>query len=193
MQYVSLDAWMDRAEYIRHGMDFALLWDRVNQFLTEIPQRSSITFIITMNNLSVTSFQELMVGMLGLRQIYSNTYQRVWFDTPVLRNPAWQSLQILPESYADKLEEVWVYMMKNTETEEKRFKGFKDYELQRLDRDIAWMREGQKLDPDYVRRQRADWFRFFDEHDRRRGTRFLKVFPEMVEWWAECGYLANHG
>lgn len=191
MQYVSLDAWMDRAEYIRHGMDFALLWDRVNQFLTEIPHRSSITFIITMNNLSVTSFQELMVGMLGLRQIYSNTYQRVWFDTPVLRNPAWQSLQILPESYADKLEEVWVYMMKNLETEERRFKGFKDYELQRLDRDIAWMREGQKLDPDYVKRQRADWFRFFDEHDRRRGTRFLKVFPEMVEWWADCGYLAK--
>ena len=172
-------------------MDFALLWDRVNQFLTEIPHRSSITFIITMNNLSVTSFQELMVGMLGLRQIYSNTYQRVWFDTPVLRNPAWQSLQILPESYADKLEEVWVYMMKNLETEERRFKGFKDYELQRLDRDIAWMREGQKLDPDYVKRQRADWFRFFDEHDRRRGTRFLKVFPEMVEWWADCGYLAK--
>ena len=145
-----------------------------------------------MNNLSVTSFQELMVGILGLRQIYSNTYQRVWFDTPVLRTPSWQSLQILPESYADILEAVWVYMMKNTETEENRFKGFKDYELQRLDRDIAWMREGQKLDPAYIRRQRADWFRFFDEHDRRRDTKFLKVFPEMVEWWTECGHLANH-
>jgi hypothetical protein len=83
-------------------------------------------------------------------------------------------------------------MMKNLETEETRFKGFKDYELSRLDRDIAWMRDGAKLDPDYVRRQKADFYRFFNEHDRRRGTRFLKVFPEMVEWWVDCGYHANH-
>jgi hypothetical protein len=192
MQYVSLDAWMDKAEYIRNGLDFRLLWDRVNQFLTEIPGRSSITFIITMNNLSVTSFQDLMVSILGLRQIYSNTYQRVWFDTPVLRTPSWQSMQLLPESYTDRLESTWVWMMKNLETEETRFKGFKDYELSRLDRDIAWMRDGAKLDPDYVRRQKADFYRFFNEHDRRRGTRFLKVFPEMVEWWVDCGYHANH-
>ena len=37
MQYVSLDAWGAQAEYIRDGMDFELLWDRVNQFLTEVP------------------------------------------------------------------------------------------------------------------------------------------------------------
>jgi bifunctional N-acetylglucosamine-1-phosphate-uridyltransferase/glucosamine-1-phosphate-acetyltransferase GlmU-like protein len=34
MQYVSLDSFGDQAEYIRHGLDFELLWDRVNQFLT---------------------------------------------------------------------------------------------------------------------------------------------------------------
>jgi len=192
MQYVSLDAWMKKAEYIRHGLDFRLLWDRVNQFLVEVPERSSITFIITMNNLSVTSFAELMVSMLGLRQIYSNTYQRVWFDTPVLRTPTWQSMQILPESYVDQLESAWVYMMKNLETPERRFKGFKDYELSRLDRDIAWMRDGSKLDPDYVRSQKADFYRFFNEHDRRRGTRFLETFPEMIEWWVDCENHAKH-
>jgi len=193
MQYVSLDAWFDKAEYIRHGLDFQLLWNRVNEFLTEIPHRSSLTFIITMNNLSVTSFESLMGAILGLRQIYSNTYQRVWFDTPVLRTPSWQSMQLLPESYAEKLEAVWVWMMKNMETEEKRFKGFKDYELQRLDRDIAWMRDGQRLDPAYINQQKADFHRFFSEHDRRRGTSFLKAFPEMLEWWVDCGHHANHG
>jgi hypothetical protein len=193
MQYVSLDGWLDKAEYMRHGLDFGLLWNRVNEFLSEIPSRSSLTFIVTMNNLSVTSFEQLMVAILGLRQIYSNTYQRVWFDTPVLRTPSWQSMQLLPESYVEKLEAVWVWMMKNMETEEKRFKGFKDYELQRLDRDIAWMRDGQKLEPDYIKRQKADFYRFFAEHDRRRGTDFLKTFPEMSAWWAECQYHANNG
>jgi len=191
MQYVSVDAWLDKAEYIRNGLNFEVLWNRVNQFLTEVPERSSITFIVTMNNLSVTSFRDLMVAIHGLREIYSETYQRVWFDTPILRTPTWQSLQILPLSYADILEETWAWMLKNHETEQRRFRGFKDYELARLDRDIAWMRDGANLDQSYVQRQKADFYKFFAEQDRRHGTDFLKTFPEMSAWWQECAYWAN--
>ena len=192
MQYVSVDAWGVRSEYIRNGLNFNLLWSRVDEFLTEIPGRSSITFIVTMNNLSVTSLQELVAGILKLRQTYSKTYQRVWFDTPVLRTPTWQSLQLLPESYADKLQETLTWMSTNLETEATRFKGFKDYELNRLDRDIAWMRNGKQLDTGYVTRQKADFYRFFNEHDRRRNTNFLETFPEMSAWWQECAYHANN-
>lgn len=191
MQYVSLDAWHIQAEYIRHGLDFNLLWDRVNQFLTEIPGRNSITFIITMNNLSVTTLQSLITGILGLRHVYSKTYQRIWFDTPVLRTPTWQSLQILPESYVARLEKLKEWMLTQPETETTRFKGFKDYEIARLDRDIAWMRDGQQLDPAYIQQQQADFYRFFNEHDRRRGTDFLATFPEMSSWWTECEYHAR--
>jgi len=191
MQYVSLDGWFEQAEYMRHGLDFKLLWERVNEFLVDIPGRNSITFIVTMNNLSVTTLDSLFAGILGLRHIYSKDYQRIWFDTPVLRTPTWQSLQILPESYADRLEAVWAWMLKQQETPETRFKGFKDYEIARLDRDIAWMREGAKLDPAYIQQQRADFYRFFAEHDRRRGTDFLKTFPEMTAFWNECRRLAQ--
>jgi len=191
MQYISLDSWGAQAEYIRHGLDFNLLWDRVNQFLTEIPGRNSITFIVTMNNLSVTGFGSLMAGILGLRKLYSTTYQRVWFDTPVLRQPAWQSLQLLPESYCDQLEQTWAWMMQQLETPETRFHGFKDYELARLDRDIAWMRDGQQLDPARIQQNQADFYRFFSEHDRRRNTNFLETFPEMATWWRECEYHAR--
>ena len=192
MQFVSLDAWAAQAEYIRHGLDFALLWDRVNQFFTEIPGRNSITFIVTMNNLSVNTLPSLIAGILGLREIYSTTYQRVWFDTPVLRTPTWQSLQILPESYADKLEHLWAWMLKHQETEATRFKGFKDYEIARLDRDIAWMRDGAKLPQDYIERNKAHFYRFFNEHDRPRGTDFLTTFPEMSEFWNQCKYYSQN-
>jgi len=192
MQYISLDSWGTQAEYIRHGLDFDLLWDRVNQFLTEVPYRNSVTFIVTMNNLSVTGLPNLFAGILGLRKIYSKTYQRVWFDTPVLRQPAWQSLQILPESYAVQLEHLWAWMMQQSEIEDTRFQGFKDYEIARLDRDIAWMRDGQQLDPNYINQNKADFYRFFTEADRRHGTDFLTVFPEMSTWWAECRYHANN-
>jgi hypothetical protein len=191
MQFISLDSFGPQAEYIRHGLDFDLLWDRVNQFLTEIPGRNSVTFIVTMNNLSVTGLPNLFAGILGLRKIYSKTYQRVWFDTPVLRQPTWQSLQILPESYVEQLEHLWAWMIRQIETEDTRFQGFKDYEIARLDRDIAWMRDGQQLPKEYVDRNKADFYRFFSEHDRRRGTDFLQTFPEMATWWKECEYHAR--
>jgi hypothetical protein len=54
------------------------------------------------------------------------------------------------------------------------------------------MRDGQKLDKEYLDRNKADFYRFFAEHDRRRGTDFLKTFPEMSAWWAECKYHAQH-
>ena len=191
MQYVSLDAWGAQAEYIRHGLDFELLWHRVDQFLTEIPGRNSITFIITMNNLSVTTLDALFAGILELRKQHSTTYQRVWFDTPVLRQPAWQSLQLLPESYVARLDQLKEWMETNQETEATRFHGFKDYEVARLDRDIAWMREGQRIDPQVISERKADFYRFFGEHDRRRGTNFLKTFPDMSGWWNECKYYAQ--
>jgi organic radical activating enzyme len=191
MQYISLDSFGPQAEYIRHGLDFDLLWNRVNQFLTEIPGRNSVTFIVTMNNLSVTNLGKLFAGILDLRKVYSKTYQRVWFDTPVLRQPAWQSLQILPESYVEQLEQVLAWMLPLTETEHTRFQGFKDYEIARLDRDIAWMRDGQRLDPAHINQNKADFYRFFTEADRRHGTDFLTTFPEMTAWWRECEYHAR--
>jgi hypothetical protein len=189
MQYVSLDSGIaEHAEYIRSGMDFHRVKSRVNHFLHDIPSRNSLTFIITMNNLSVLGLQRQLEWILQLRQQHSHTYQRVWFDTPVLRQPAWQSLQILPEAYAGILERTADWMELNLETEDDPFHGFKDYEVQRLRRDIAWMREGQKNDNSLIK---ADFYRFFNEHDRRRGTDFLATFPEMRAWWQECEYHAK--
>jgi len=33
---------------------------------------------------------------------------------------------------------------------------------------------------------RSDFYLFFSEHDRRRGTNFLKTFPTMAEFWDTC-------
>ena len=189
MQYVSLDSGNPgHAQYIRHGLQFRRLWEYVNRFLGDIPYRNSLTFIITMNNLSVLGLQQQLEWILDLRQQHSTTYQRVWFDTPVLRQPAWQSLQILPPSYAGVMERVADWMELNMVTSNNPFHGFKDFEVQRLRRDIAWMRSGQTQDWSQAR---ADFYRFFQEHDRRRGTDFLATFPEMRQWWQDCGYHAK--
>jgi hypothetical protein len=189
MQYVSLDSGIhEHAEYIRHGLVYNRVFENVHRFLDHIPNRNSLTFIITMSNLNVLGVKKLLNWILELRILYSKTYQRVWFDTPILRQPTWQSLQILPMVYTQRLQDVVNWMAANLETEEKPFQGFKDYEVQRMQRVVDWMREGSKLSPEYVKLQRADFHRFFNEHDKRRETDLLKTFPEMREFWDECKY-----
>jgi len=193
MQYVSLDSGNHaHAEYIRHGLVYNRLHEYVNRYLTEIPYRNSLTFIITMNNLSVLGIQRQLEWILELRRLYSTTYQRVWFDTPLLRTPTWQSLQILPSVYASVLDRVADWMELNLETAEDPLHGFKDYEVQRMRRDVAWMKEGATLDPTYIKQQRADFYKFFREHDNRRKTDFITTFPEMKEFWNEGKYYATN-
>ena len=193
MQYVSLDSGTPRhAEYIRHGLNFGRMAFNVERYLKDIPYRNSLTFIITMNNLSILGLQSQLEWILALRRVHSTTYQRVWFDTPLLRTPTWQSLQILPPVYVNVLERIADWMELNLETPDRPFQGFKDYEVQRMRRDIDWMKEGRNLDPGYVKLQRADFYRFFNEHDKRRYTNFLETFPKMKEFWDECRYYAQN-
>lgn len=182
MQYVSLDSgnWT-QAQYIRHGLDCSRLTRYVQRYLQEIPHRNSLTFIVTMNNLSLSGLRPLLEYILELRKQHSHTYQRVWFDTPVLQQPRWQSLQILPESYCFLLQDAIEYMQQNLETDHDRFHGFKDYEIQRMQRNLSWMKSGHS-----DATARADFYRFFSEHDRRRQTDFLSCFPEMASWWSQC-------
>lgn len=194
MQYVSLDSGdPGHASYIRHGLDYHRMWRNVHTYFNEVTQRNSLTFIITMNNLSVLGIQRLLEWILELRASYSETYQKVWFDTPLLRQPSWQSLQILPVSYVRILEKVADWMELNMVTDSNPFVGFKDFEVQRMRRDIDWMKKGQELPEDYIKLQRADFWRFFQEHDKRRGTDFLKTFPQMKDFWQECEYHAKNG
>jgi len=193
MQYVSLDTGNPaHAEYIRSGMSFDRVEWYTTRYLEEVPYRNSLTFIITMNNLSILGLQQQLEWILALRKHHSKTYQRVWFDTPLLRTPSWQSLQILPPVYVSVLERVADWMEANKETADKPFQGFKDYEIQRMRRDIDWMKEGSKLDAEYVKLQRADFFRFFNEYDKRNKTNFLDTFPQMREFWDECRYHAQN-
>jgi organic radical activating enzyme len=193
MQYVSLDSGIrSQSEYIRYGLDYNRVQENVHRYLDKIPNRNSLTFIITMSNLNVIGLQSLLQSILSLRLLYSKTYQRVWFDTPILRQPTWQSLQILPPVYTKRLQDVVDWMQLNIETPERPFQGFKDYEVQRMQRVLDWMKEGWRLQPEYVKLQRADFYRFFNEHDKRRQTNFLETFPEMREFWDECKYHAQN-
>ena len=178
MQFVSIDTWGKQAEYIRHGLNFDKAINRCEEFIKDIPHRSSLTFIITMNNLGILNLQKLLEYILYLRKTYTTDYQRIWFDTPLLYTPEWQSIQILPDSYTMYMQQCIDFMNANLDE----MQGFKDYEVLKMQRDLDWMRSGT-VD---IERKRADFYRFFSEHDRRRKTNFLETFPEMQTFWQEC-------
>lgn len=196
MQYVSLDSGDPmQASYIRRGMGNHRVNTYVHRYLTQVPYRNSLTYIITMSNLNILGLKRLLEHVLELRKLHSHTYQRVWFDTPLLRSPTWQSLQILPESYYEILNDVIIFMKQNLMPEDS-FVGFKDYEIQRMERNLDWMRKGKELEPQYILKQRADFYRFFNDYDNRSQgygiTNFLETFPEMKEFWAECRWHAEN-
>jgi len=181
MQFVSVDAWGKRAEYIRNGLDFNYMMDNVEEFLERIPGRNSITFICTYNNLSITSMDQLLKKILELRAKYSTTYQRIWFDVPLLRQPTWQQITLLPESYQIIHEENIEYMQKHCGND-RGYSKFNDFEIQKMQRNLAYWRENA----DASTQNKKNFYAFFNEHDRRRLTRFLNTFPEMEEFWEEC-------
>ena len=182
MNFVSVDTWGSQAEYLRRGLNFDRMWHHVDQFLTEIPGRNSITFIITYNNLSIVGIKKLLQGILELRKKHSKDYQRIWFDTPLLREPDWQNIQILPESYQMMHEETIEWMKQNIETRDNRLHCIKDFEIQRMERDLAYMRK-RSVDVD---RKRADFWKFFKEYDKRHNHDIRQIFPEMQQFFDVC-------
>jgi hypothetical protein len=126
--------------------------------------------------------KKLLQGILELRKKHSKDYQRIWFDTPLLREPDWQNIQILPESYQMMHEETIEWMKQNIETRDNRLHCIKDFEIQRMERDLAYMRKSS-VD---VHRKRADFWKFFKEYDKRHNHDIRKIFPEMQQFFDVC-------
>ena len=75
--------------------------------------------------------------------------------------------------------------MKQTKTQID-YMGFKDSEIDKAVRNPAWMKEGAKLLQEDLNKSRANFYKFFNQHDARRNTDFLATFPEMADWYNIC-------
>ena len=200
--FVSVDTVGEQAEYIRTGLDYAVMQTNVSTLLSDT-NNTTVTFINTFNALSVPKFKNFLQYILELRSQYSkdnqgikyipiydpyNTHkdyeihprQRIWFDTPLLRNPAWQSIQLLPEEFDHYLEDAIAFMKANTNTDN--FVGFYDFEIEKAERNLAFLKERNVLNADVIDKDRRNLVKYFGQHDERRGTNFSKTFPEFANF-----------
>jgi hypothetical protein len=181
MLFCSLDSWGPQSEYIRNGLDFNLMLKNVNDFLVN-SDRHSLTFIITFNALSYSGICSYIKNILELRKQHSNDRQLIWFDIPQLQDPDYLNPKLLPEMVTE-LERAKQFMLSNKEDKHNQFKGFSDFEVSKVQRLIDWINSDSNFN-----RSRAmiNFYLFFSEHDRRRGTDFLNTFPELSTFWQEC-------
>jgi organic radical activating enzyme len=178
--YTSAEAYGDKAEYIRHGMDYTVWLDSCDKFLEQIPT-ANFSIMSTYNALSVTSYIEFLKDVLIIKLKHYNEYRAISLDIPYLDNPNWMSIRILPIEYRKEVLKQVEYMKSN----HCGGRGFQDFEMQKLERLQYLIDEEKDIEnPNY-------FVVFFDEHDRRRNTNFLATFPELTELYNYCKNLGS--
>jgi hypothetical protein len=191
--FTSVDGWGEQAEYGRHGLVFNKFWDNINKILQKCPT-VTIGIMSTYNALSVPSYHKLIDAVNCLKMDYAST-QRAWttpinLDSSFLRHPLHQTVQILPYDFskivkshserAEQLKEIFHTNINNNGVSY----GYTDVEISKMQRIYDWMISPQ--DEIIQMKNRKDFYNFFSEHDKRRGTNFCKTFPELEEFYHFC-------
>ena len=186
--FTSIDGWGEQAEYIRNGLEFNRFWDNMNKVLTKCP-KVNLTIMSTFNALSVPSYKKLIDGVYGLKKEYAST-DRYWtsaifLDSSYLRYPTHQTVQILPQKWAKEVFKTAQYTdFLGIPKFDHKHVGYSDIETQKIKRIYDWMISRE--DDEKLKHQRYNFGKFFKAHDERRGTNFVKTYPELEDFWHYC-------
>lgn len=186
--FTSMDTWGPRAEYIRTGLNLEVWEENFHTYLTRTD--SPITFMMTFNIFSVTTFKSLLEKILEWRNIYGwyddpvNPQHRVRFDTPYLREPIQYDMNILPkDEFMPYMYEALKFMEDNVD--DKAGNKFSSIEYEKFKRVVDYMRDTVYTEEKLIEGRR-DFYNWFNELDERRDTDLLSVFPEMKGFYRLC-------
>ena len=187
--FTSLDTWGPKAEYIRTGLDLSVWEQNFHTYLTKT--RNPITFMITFNILTVTSFKTLLEKLLAWRTQYGwydhLSKHRIRFDTPHLKEPLQYDMNILPKSdFMPYMKSSLEFIKDNIDNSASN--KFSDIEYEKFRRVVDYM-ESTTYSDDKLLIGRRDFYNWFNEYDRRRDTDFLSTFPEMEQFFTQCKQL----
>ena len=165
--YTSAEAWDDKNNYIRFGMDYNQFIKRVAQCIETLPE-VPITFMCAYNALSISSFTKFLKDVELIREEYGKDC--LYVDIPYVRHPDFLDCKIMKEGHM--IEDTWKYMKKS--------KWFDEDETAKMERIYKYWQHQQKND---FTKQRNDLRTYIHELDKRRGTDFVKTFPEFEEYY----------
>ena len=185
--YTSIDTWTERAEYTRTGLDINLWEKNLDYYLANTGW--PVTFMITFNLFTVTSFDSLLKKILEWRKKYNSDnnetqWQRVRFDTPHLKEPTIFDMNILPkEDYMPYMRSHLDFLDNNTDDKDRT--KFTTLEKEKFKRVVDYM-QSNVYDKKKLIQARKNFHCWFAEYDKRRGTDINAVFPEMKDFFELC-------
>ena len=188
--FTSADTWGEQAEYIRNGLEFNRFWDNINKVLDSLV-RVVLTFMSTYNALSVPNYTKLIDGVYDIKRKYGSQ-DRYWnsavfLDSSYLRFPQHQTVQVLPNKWNKTiLKQAQLTDFYSVPNFEKQYYGYSDIEIQKIKRIYDWKTARWENKEQQVKEQQYNFGKYFQEHDKRRGTDFRKVFPELADFYNDC-------
>lgn len=186
LMFASIDTWGEQAEYARDGLDLNQFEKNLYKYLN-FSEKTNVSFMVTYNLYSLPNFKKLLEIILKLRKKFNkNGLQRIQFDTPYMVEPPHQTCLILGDIFNKKIDEQIDFIDKNIAND---VYGFTDVEKKKLERIKTWKTAFSPYKG--MEEDKADFYRFTIEHDKRRNTNFIEKFPEYEEFFKECNVLSD--
>ena len=151
------EAYGDKLEYIRDGLDFSNWLSNCKYILNSLP-KARLSVMCAYNLFSITSYEKFLDTLIELKK----EYKRVYISFSYVRDPSFFHVSLAPKEWKHILEKTLIKVKKNFNSETvQRFK----FVMSEFDKDS----NVQDL---------KDLKSFLIEYDKRRGKEFLTIFPE---------------
>ena len=174
--FASVDTEGKHAEYIRSGLNYKQFFANIEKFSTEVPE-ARVIVMCTFGIMSIPRFRKLLEDILEIKKRYKN----VILDLSYLKDPNYLRANLANSRLVKIVEDDLMWMKKNqTENGE----GFSTYEVNKFARILNWISSTSERKENVS--LRGDFFSFVNEYDKRYKTSFLKVFPEMRDFFIEA-------
>ncbi len=184
----SIESVGPRAEYVRFGLDWNRFQENVHRVAGAGIKRFTFGFNPAINSLSITSLVDFLTFA---RSVQVKHGIPLVLGQNVVGQPAIQHPSLLTKDFAPHVEAALTLIEKITsepmdELSLASWKGYCEFLKpihesleQERGKDVGWYDRG--LDEG-----RIMFLRYFQEYDKRRGTNFLKTFPEYASFWNQC-------
>jgi sulfatase maturation enzyme AslB (radical SAM superfamily) len=170
-----------KAEYIRNGLNWDRFDSNINRLFSMKHLDFDISFLPTINILSISSLPDIMKYIFDLYMKYNRP---IGLRHNIVSDPSWQSPRLLTNDFSVYIDRAIEYIEQNNKTMPEvselhgRLDGYVNF-LETLKQSL----NNSQTEIDNLRKKFVEWFNIYDQ---RRGLNLLETFPEYKNFYEMC-------